>query len=96
MCPTKIVIRFYCASASAWTLAVTAWVILGALVPGSGHEEVLARTGDANSIFRGLSACEERAYRPNKGRPFGGPDLEKSEKKLKWEPLIHFQRRREA
>jgi hypothetical protein len=84
MWPTKIVIRSCLARSSLWPLAVTAWLILSAIVPGNARSEVRANAEDANIVLRALSGCGERAYRSYKSRRFGGVDLEMSERGGEW------------
>jgi hypothetical protein len=92
MCPTRFVRRSCLARISIWALAVTAWLILGAIVSGILRNEVHAHLRYANVAVRALSRCEARAYRSDKSGRFGGVDLELSESQLKGKVWSRSQR----
>jgi hypothetical protein len=91
ICPTRIVIRCSLARGSIWALAVTAWLILSALVPGNAPDGIRAHTGHANIASQALSGYGKQAHPPCKSRRFGGVDLEMREGELKGKPSIGSQ-----
>jgi hypothetical protein len=90
--PTRIVIRSRLPRARIWALAVTAWLILGAIVLASARDEVTAHTRCAINVFQALSGCEEPAYRSYWSWRFGSLVLEMSESQLKRKVSIRSQR----
>jgi hypothetical protein len=100
MCPTKIigrpglarvVMRSCLARASLWALAVTVWLVLGAVVPGSARDEVRAHAGDANIALRALPERGPKVYVRCKDQQFGGIDVEIGESGLRCRPFLIVQ-----
>jgi hypothetical protein len=92
MYPTRIVIRCSLARASIEALAVAAWLILSAMVPGKARDEVRADTGNTNIVLGALSGCAERAHPSCESRCFGGVDFETSQSELKRQSSSRYQR----
>jgi hypothetical protein len=100
MCPTKIVvrpglasvvIRLCLARASLWALAVTVWLVLSVVVPGSARDEVPAHAGDANIALRALPERGPKVYVWCKHRRFSGIDVEIGESGLRCKPFLIVQ-----
>ena len=79
------------ARALLWALAVTGWLVLSAVVPGSARVEVRAHAGDANIALRALPERGTKVYVCCKHRRISGIDVEIGESGLRCRPLLIVQ-----